>query len=1047
MPDTNTTPQPGNAITTNPHDLLKDLKDAAELFKKGLEGNDIDQLMPLVKNYNLYLMAQYEQMGGPSEERDKVVEDVSNFITAHPTAIANMQKLLTNPEFIALSTSNLKRMLEIYPSDSNTAELLYAMLMEKEDYSTAKEVFKKLHDLFPENPFHLFKLAFAKLKLNETEAAVADFKKELELNPGDYVAFHNMGACYEELGKIEEAKQCYQSALAINETYALSVSNLKEIYKREKNWQAIVNLYKNQIDKGQKTAGNYFEQAFATFELKDYTTSIQLYDKVLEYPDYTLLHAAYNNKAFAFEKLKQYAAAKEFYTLSIQKKADYVQAYYNRALLLEKMGEETGMMSDLNKCVEIDLLNGAAVYKICLVYNNQRRFKELETYLQDLLKRQTTPDGETVYRLAQTQQRLQDFEHSLESYNKAFELKYISPEYLVDKAILFSEMEKADDAVSAFKETIIKYPDYEYGYYNYAYFMLDRRRYGEAVEILNNACNAGIKEARKYYELGNAYLDSLAYGKALKAYDDALKLEPQFVFALHNKAWIYEKLGDFQTARKQWNTVVDIYADTIEGGEDPDIAFKAFYCGEILTYSLQSQDYDRIEKMYLKAIASDKNYTPAYLSLIRLYQQRKQQMHDNGSDDTFHAIKNEWHIKMLDAFGTGVEILKKDIARKATKFNLAELGEFYLSMEMYEEAGDQFKKSLEKDAQFVRGFTGLGVAQARMEQYKEAIANFKKAAMLDPDDLNVQSNLGDAYRKAEMYEQAESVFQKILKNTPFYIDAHMGLGECYKTFGDKSMEEKDTNQSEEYFSKAKALFEKALNLSKSDDKVSKRINDAEKSAVNYSLGYTKVRLFEMKKGLDLLLLQSAEKDFKSIHAEQDEFFKAQKAIKKIKERIYSSFSVKKAAPLFIFVMAVLIFGVVQYVFYFNRYQKKDIYSLNKKELAAYMANHPIDSVGPKLSSWGNDNFSTVEEFQDKLGEVLPEKYLEQLPSSVMNTTQIDVRENISELSYGFFTFGALVFMVVGLFLKDITRLKLGSIEMDKNAVDNLSTSTSLGVMK
>jgi tetratricopeptide (TPR) repeat protein len=49
--------------------------------------------------------------------------------------------------------------------------------------------------------------------------------------------------------------------------------------------------------------------------------------------------------------------------------------------------------------------------------------------------------------------------------------------------------------------------------------------------------------------------------------------------------------------------------------------------------------------------------------------------------------------------------------------------------------------------------------------------------------------------------------------------------------------------------------------------------------------------------------------------------------------------------------------------------------------------------------------------------------------------------------YVLLTFAAFIFMVTGLFLQKITKLKFGAMELEKSTVDQITTSTPLGILK
>ena len=49
--------------------------------------------------------------------------------------------------------------------------------------------------------------------------------------------------------------------------------------------------------------------------------------------------------------------------------------------------------------------------------------------------------------------------------------------------------------------------------------------------------------------------------------------------------------------------------------------------------------------------------------------------------------------------------------------------------------------------------------------------------------------------------------------------------------------------------------------------------------------------------------------------------------------------------------------------------------------------------------------------------------------------------------YAILTFGALIFMVAGIYLPQILKLKIAGIELEKSAVDQIKTQGSLGISK
>jgi tetratricopeptide (TPR) repeat protein len=56
-------------------------------------------------------------------------------------------------------------------------------------------------------------------------------------------------------------------------------------------------------------------------------------------------------------------------------------------------------------------------------------------------------------------------------------------------------------------------------------------------------------------------------------------------------------------------------------------------------------------------------------------------------------------------------------------------------------------------------------------------------------------------------------------------------------------------------------------------------------------------------------------------------------------------------------------------------------------------------------------------------------------------------KSLGDTAFPVLTFGSLIFIIVGLFLPQLTKLKAGGVELEKNALDQITTSRSLGITK
>ncbi|MEN8225951.1 MAG: tetratricopeptide repeat protein, partial [Bacteroidota bacterium] len=124
---------------------------------------------------------------------------------------------------------------------------------------------------------------------------------------------------------------------------------------------------------------------------------------------------------------------------------------------------------------------------------------------------------------------------AIDYFNNALNLDPQSIEALYALGLFYQQTGDAEKAMSTYNRLLIADPENVYGHYNLGYVNL----------VL-------LKE----------------FEQAIIHFDMASQLKPDYFEAVYNKAYCYELLGDYQTARELYNAVLEIeinYARAIEG--------------------------------------------------------------------------------------------------------------------------------------------------------------------------------------------------------------------------------------------------------------------------------------------------------------------------------------------------------------------------------------------------------------------------------------------------------------------------------------------------
>jgi superkiller protein 3 len=849
-----------------------------------------------------------------------------------------------------------------------------------------------------------------------------------------------IGSIYYAKEDYDSALKHYELALLKNPNYRFALENSGRAWLYKGDAKKAIDFHQRAIaaDKNYEGEG-YNEIANIYYDKKDWENAVQYYEKAINVE--FQLPQTYNGLGNVYFAKTEYETALKFYTLSLQKDPNYRYALINSGKTSVKIGEDENAIKFFQQAITADKDYEAEGYnEIANIYYDRRDYDDaIQNYEMSLKKRPN--DKYTLHNLGLALQMKQEYAK----------------------------------AIDQFKKVITQDSNYGYGYLGVACNEYALGNIPAAIEYFQKAIVADKSIPETHYQLANLYLDQLNYFSAREYFEKTLQVDPDYVYAQHNKAWIYEKLGQFKTSKEEWAKAKNLYAKVLANKspakKDSETAAKFFYYAQIVNsyFDDTDPDYDpdKIRSNFERAIAADDKVPYYRCMLVKFYNQQKMELESKkqkissldrlAETNSLQRKIDEYYMQSLYQYREGVRLLKQKLETKKDKFDLNDLGEFYLAMDEYEEAANVYEEAIKLDDKLGRSYVGFGVAQSKLNNYTEAIKHFKKALTIDPDDLNVQSNLADAYLKSEKLSQAEECYKSILNVAPCHVDALIGLAEHHKLLADQMSEDKKYSDAEELLKQASKLYNDLLDKTKDFKSVSRKLNSQEISSINYSVGYIKVKLYEIDEGLGFRALtrfgkssdlQNALKSFKKITQEQPDFYKAQTAIKKINKQFSLTVSVRrKIAPSMVFLISLLICLAAQFFFWIGRPISKDRFGVNRASLSGFISQNKLDFFTGGLDQIANKKFNSIKELQEDVRKTISGndsimQKLEQLPT--VPISEVDY-EPIDSTIYISLTFGTLIFMVIGLYLGNISKLKVGAIELEKTTSDTISTSPNFGI--
>lgn len=184
----------------------------------------------------------------------------------------------------------------------------------------------------------------------------------------------------------------------------------------------------------------------------------------------------------------------------------------------------------------------------------------------------------------------------------------------VERGNLYIDLYELEKAVEDCKKAIELDSEAYYAYNNLGCALLKLRRVDEAIETLERIISMEPeRDHLPYLNLAKCYVLKKEYDKAIKAYEDVLRLQPKALRMKEEIAKIYIKKKDFNKAIAVYQELIDLTTDHQEknslgfisklrkNSEKSERVLK-FYC-DIADIYRQAGDYKNAEKYYKKVVS------------------------------------------------------------------------------------------------------------------------------------------------------------------------------------------------------------------------------------------------------------------------------------------------------------------------------------------------------------------------------------------------------------------------------------------------------------
>lgn len=295
-------------------------------------------------------------------------------------------------------------------------------------------------------------------------------------------------------------------------------------------------------------------------------------------------------------------------------------------------------------------------------------------------------------------------DEAVKDFNRVIELEPGYANSYNGRGVILTGEKRNSEAVSQFNKAIELNPNYADAYNNRGFALMNDKRMDEAMRDFNKAIELKEGYAEGYYNRGTAFVNQGKADEAIRDFTKAIELNPAYTEAFNNRGSLYVNLGKYPEALKDLNRAIELKAGNAE----------AYYNRGIL-FSGQRKN-DEALKDFSKAIELKPDYAFAYNNRGIMLANLKRS--DEAVRDFTRAIE-----------------LKPDYADA-----LNNRGYMFMNEKRVVEALKDFSKAVELNPRFTGAYNNMGDLLFEEKRFADAYNAYSKV-------IELKSDWGQAYYK------------------------------------------------------------------------------------------------------------------------------------------------------------------------------------------------------------------------------------------------------------------------------------------------------------
>ena len=361
-------------------------------------------------------------------------------------------------------------------------------------------------------------------------------------------AIYSEGLSHHQAGRVDQARQRYERALAANPRHFDALHMLGVCCIQTGQLETAVKLVSQATLLRRDVPGAYGNLANALNSLRRYGEALEASDRAIALdPSFAEAHG---NRGQALHQLGRLEDALASYARVVALKPT-AKAHFNQATLLRELDRLAPALASYDRAIALQPGYVEALRSRGIVLCDLGRLEDgLESFDRALA---TRPDyAEAWCSRGIVLRKLGRASDALASQDQAISLRPTYVEALSNRVSALRELGRPQEALTTADQAIVIDPAYAQAHNVRGVALYDLRRLDEALESYERAIALEPGHAKAHNNKALALYELRRFDEALASYDRAVALRPDYADAHYNQALCRLMLGDHQAGWAQY---------------------------------------------------------------------------------------------------------------------------------------------------------------------------------------------------------------------------------------------------------------------------------------------------------------------------------------------------------------------------------------------------------------------------------------------------------------------------------------------------------------